>query len=418
MAAPVAVRCARIRYRPAVSAARAAFVIARKDLRQRARDGSVFLFAFAAPLGMAVIFSLALGSGSDGISFELGIANDDPGGAAAEQFVAVTDEIDGSGQISVVRYDDRDAVVAAVDDGDVGAAWIVPAGFSESVDAARAGPGDSTDDGIAVVGSADAAISTSVARSVAEGFLAQRRAVTLAIATVASLGGGAPEDPAGLAEAALALDAPYVLEDGEESAAGLELATYYSASLSVFFLFFTVPFALLGVMEERDQGTLARLRVAPVPTRAVIGGKLLGAFVTGIVSMTALVVATTVLLDAEWGAPLGVAILIVVGVTAAMAVAAAVGTLVRTAEQASAAASIVAVVLGLLGGAFFPISSGSPVLEVLSRISPHRWMLDGFRELSFGEPVSAIWPAVLAVGGFSLVLGLVAAVRADRWVEA
>ncbi|MDY7100921.1 MAG: ABC transporter permease [Actinomycetota bacterium] len=401
-----------------MSAARAAFVIARKDLRQRARDGSVFLFAFAAPLGMAVIFSLALGSGSDGISFELGIANDDPGGAAAEQFVAVTDEIDGSGQISVVRYDDRDAVVAAVDDGDVGAAWIVPAGFSESVDAARAGPGDSTDDGIAVVGSADAAISTSVARSVAEGFLAQRRAVTLAIATVASLGGGAPEDPAGLAEAALALDAPYVLEDGEESAAGLELATYYSASLSVFFLFFTVPFALLGVMEERDQGTLARLRVAPVPTRAVIGGKLLGAFVTGIVSMTALVVATTVLLDAEWGAPLGVAILIVVGVTAAMAVAAAVGTLVRTAEQASAAASIVAVVLGLLGGAFFPISSGSPVLEVLSRISPHRWMLDGFRELSFGEPVSAIWPAVLAVGGFSLVLGLVAAVRADRWVEA
>jgi ABC-2 type transport system permease protein len=132
--------------------------------------------------------------------------------------------------------------------------------------------------------------------------------------------------------------------------------------------------------------------------------------------MAALVVATSVLLGADWGSPLGVAVLVVVGVLAAMSVAAVVGTLVHTAEQASAAASIVAVVSGLLGGAFFPVSSGSAALDVISRLSPHRWLLDGFRDLSFGEPASAVWPAVVAVGGFSLVLALIAARRADRWV--
>lgn len=383
-------------------------MIARKDLRQRARDGSVYVFGLAAPLGLAVIFSLALGSTGDGISIELGVANEDPGGEVSASFVALTGAVDGGG-ITVRSFDDGSSASAAVDDGEVDAAWIVPAGFSDAVAAGE--PAD-----ITVVGSGDASISTGVARSIAEQFAARQGAVALALATVATLQGAAPADPAALADAAASLEPALVLDDEQASEAGLDLSTYYSASLGVFFLFFTVPFGLLSVMEERDRGTLARLRVSPVAPSAIIGGKLLAAFVTGLLSMGALVVATSLLLGAEWGSPFGVAALVVVGVLAAMSVAAAIGTLVRTAEQASAAASIVAVVSGLLGGAFFPVSSGSRALDLLSRLSPHRWLLDGFRDLSFGEPVSAVWPALVAVGGFSLVLALIAARRADRWV--
>jgi ABC-2 type transport system permease protein len=125
-----------------------------------------------------------------------------------------------------------------------------------------------------------------------------------------------------------------------------------------------------GLLEERANGTLARLVAAPIRRSAILVGKMLTSLILGVVSMGVLVVATTLLFGASWGNPLGVAVLVVAAVLAAMAIMALVATVAKTAEQAGNWQSVVAVVLGLLGGTFFPVSRAPGVLSTLTLITP------------------------------------------------
>ena len=94
-----------------------------------------------------------------------------------------------------------------------------------------------------------------------------------------------------------------------------------------------------------------------------------------------------------------------VGVVVAIALAALVAAVAKTAEQAVAYAAAAALVLGLLGGTFFPISRAGGLLSVVSRASPHRWLLDGFREVSYGAGVDELGVTLAVLGVFIVVVG-------------
>jgi ABC-2 type transport system permease protein len=192
-------------------------------------------------------------------------------------------------------------------------------------------------------------------------------------------------------------------------------STFFAIGMAVFVLFFAVEFGVRGLLEEREEGTLSRLLVAPVSPSSVIGGKALASFVLGLVSTTLLVVATTWLIGAEWGDPLGVALLVLGGVLAAVGVTAMVATLASTPAQAGAYVSIVAVVGGLLGGTFFPISQAG-WLGTLRFLSPQGWLMEGFQELSAGGSLADIAAPLAGVLAIAVATGAVAWVRAKRMV--
>jgi ABC-2 type transport system permease protein len=140
----------------------------------------------------------------------------------------------------------------------------------------------------------------------------------------------------------------------------------------------------------------------------VLGGKLLTSLVLGVLSMSVLALATHFLLGAHWGNPLGVAILIVTGVVAATAVMALVATVARTVDQAQAWGSMVALVLGMLGGTFFPVSQAGGVLALLSLATPQAWFLRGIQNLGNGAGAGAALGPALAILGFAAVTGTLA----------
>jgi ABC-2 type transport system permease protein len=185
--------------------------------------------------------------------------------------------------------------------------------------------------------------------------------------------------------------------------------------MAVFFLFFAVEFGVRGLLEEREDGTLSRLLVAPIHPSSVIGGKALASFAVGLVSTTLLVLATTWLLGATWGDPLGVAILVLCGVLAAVGVTALVATLAATTAQAGAYVSIVAVVGGLLGGTFFPLSQAG-WLSTIRFVSPQGWLMLGFQELSSGSSIAGVGAPMAGALAIALVTGGIAWIRAERMV--
>jgi ABC-2 type transport system permease protein len=218
-------------------------------------------------------------------------------------------------------------------------------------------------------------------------------------------------------QAAASMTTPITLQPLDTEVSGFDAKTYFAAGMMVFFLFFVVQSGVLSLMAERESGTLTRLLAAPVSPASLILGKVLGSLVLGLASATVMVVATTLFIGAEWGDPLGVALLAVAGVLAAVGIVALIATFVTTEEQARSYSELAATFFGLLGGAFFPIGLATGIATQFSWASPHRWLLEGFRDLTAGDSAVDILPMVAVVLVFAVVTGAIGFLRSRKLVR-
>ena len=390
----------------------AAFSIAAKDLRQRLRDRSAPLIAFVVPMGLAAVLSLVLGGTDDEVTFDYAVLDQDRGRVAQAFTGEVVDQVERAGFAAFGTVESVDEGRRQASDGTVHAVFVIPPGFSEAVAAGQAAT-------IEIIGHVDSPIATQVAGAIARGFAAEVNATRVAVATVVAATGESldPERAAELAQRAARVLGPIGLEDVSASRRQLDASTYFSVGMAVFFLFFTVQFGVLSLLEERQEGTLNRLMAAPISRRSVLAGKLLTSVLFGLISMAVLVAFTTLLLGADWGNPLGVAVLVVAGVLAATGVTAVVATLARGPEQAGNWAAIVSTILGLLGGAFFPVAQAGGLIGKLTLVTPHAWFIRGMSDLRGGGGVGAVMPATLAILAFAAVFGAIALLRLGRMVR-
>lgn len=384
---------------------RDAWTIATKDLRRRLRDRTAILVALVLPFGLAWIFSLTLGGvETQGLDVTYGVVNQDAGGDLPTNFTGLLKSLD---FVTLKEVDSLPRAEQQAEAGDLDAVAVFPDGFSDAV---RAGDGAT----IQVIGSPDSSIGSLVMVSLARSFAAQLDAVGLSVATVTHGSGAAAPDP-DIATRAQAVPAAARIRTVHAADQVASQSTFFAIGMAVFFLFFAVEFGVRGLLEEREDGTLSRLLVAPIRPASVIGGKALASLVVGLVSTVLLVLATTWLLQAEWGDPVGVALLILGGVLAAVGVTALVAAYAKTTAQASAMVSIVAVVGGLLGGTFFPISQAG-LLGTVRFLSPQGWLMEGFQKLAYGASVREAAGALIGVFAIAFVTGGLAWARSTRMV--
>jgi ABC-2 type transport system permease protein len=378
---------------------RAALLIAGKDLRQRIRDRSFLVFALVLPLALAFVFNLVLGGVTNrSEAFRYAVVDADHGPIAAVFVNELVPQLERGGVIDVRSEQSADQAVRLVESGEVTAAFILPAGFSADVTAGRAAR-------MQVVGDVDAPLGTTIARSISKSYVASLRAVQVSVATAIASG---TQQSLDLVAAASAVNAPLQLTDVPAARKELDTSTFFAAGMAMFFLFFAVQFGVASLLDERRDGTLARLLAAPVPRISILAGKLLTSLLVGVLSMTVLVVATSLLLGADWGNPVGVAVLVLAGVLAATGIMAVVAGLARTAEQAGNWQAVVGVTLGTLGGVFFPTAQVGGLLDIASWATPHRWFMQGLADLAGGGGVAVVLPAAGAMLLFAAVTGAVA----------
>jgi ABC-2 type transport system permease protein len=390
-----------------------ALTIAAKDLKRSVRDRSAIMLSLVAPLALAFILSTVLGSADeDSFSVKYVVVNED-GGPVADAFVdQVLAGMEEEGFAEISESDDLAKTRRSLEADDADAAFVFPSGFSDAVQAGRGGE-------IEVLQNPDAPIGGQIARSVAQGYASELNAVSLSIATVLS-GSPRPEvSSQELQRGAQQTTAPITVEERSAGSREFDTKTFFAAGMAVFFLFFTAQYGAVSLLAERKEGTLARLLAAPVSRGAIVAAKSIYAFVLGAGSMAILVVATTLLMGASWGNWLGVALLILAGVFAAMGIQSVVTTLAKTDEQAAGYGSIVGVTLGLLGGTFFPLSQAPSVVQGLSFLTPHAWLMRGFGELSGGAgTIGDIVPVIGALAAIGAVTSGIAVARSRSLVVA
>jgi ABC-2 type transport system permease protein len=185
----------------------------------------------------------------------------------------------------------------------------------------------------------------------------------------------------------------------------------------MFFLFFTVGIGARSLLSEREAGTLARLRSSPIQPATVLLGKALSSFAIAMLSMLSLVVASSLLLGAQWGSPLAVLCLVAASVLAVMGITAVVMSLAKTEQAATGYTSMVAIVFALLGGNFLPSGQGPSYFHKLALITPNGWALRAFSDLGTGaHGLGVIAPSLIALLLFAAATGALAATRAPRMV--
>ena len=385
---------------------RAVLTIAGKDLRQRFRDRSAIVLAFVAPIVLALIIGGALGSSNIDFHATVAVADEDGGPVAA----AFVNDVLGSRQlrqaVTTVRARDAGEAAAMVDDDEVGAACVVPAGFSASV---LGGAGGAR---LQVVTRSSDIVAATMTRGIADEFTARLNAVALAVNTAGTLGQPPPD------VATLARQQPPVQAVTTSTSRGAPSpASYFGPAMAMFFLFFTVGMAARSLFAERANATLGRLLAAPIPARAVLLGKVLASFVLGLMSMLVVVITSAVLLGANWGDPAAVLALVVAVVLFAASVTWLLATFAKTEEQTAAASSVVALVLSLLGGNFFPIDQAPQAFRQVALLTPNGRALRAFADLdALGGGLSTAAPHLVVILAVTAVVAAVASARSRRLV--
>lgn len=324
------------------------------DLRRHVRNLSAVMYAVIVPLALIYVMNLLIGGVEDIEISPVTVAVAVPEGDQLAAVVPAVLEEAGAGLGVTVRAAGAEEVVDLVDEGTVGMGIVVPDGFAEDL---QAGSGPEVlvtlADGLGLEGT--------VVTSIVEGTLAELTAGARVSSAAADLG-VPPAEVAGLARS-LAEAVPEVAwSEGEAADEQLSLAENIVAGQAGMFLFFTVGFGVLALVNEREQGTLRRLLSMPLRPWTVVTAKGLSSFALGLVSMTVLLTVSSLLFDeVDLGSVPAVALLVVLVVAAATSLTFVVATLARSAEQANIAQSIVAVALGMFGGAFFQLNLSGPL---------------------------------------------------------
>jgi ABC-2 type transport system permease protein len=176
--------------------------------------------------------------------------------------------------------------------------------------------------------------------------------------------------------------------------ANVSYLEYFFPGTMVLVLLFAAIFSTISVIEDRNQGFLQGVLVAPVSRAAIAGGKVLGgATIAWLQSLVFLALAPLSGIHLTLASALTAAgVLAVLGI-ALTAVGFAFAWRVDSVQGFHAVMNLLLVPMWLLSGAFFPPSGAPPWLAALMRANPLTYGVAALRWALYGDA------AVSSVGG-------------------
>ncbi len=405
------------------------FLIGWKDVRLAFRDRAALLLMLVAPfvltLGLGFVTGRFSNATSSGISnIPVAIINQD-GGQLGNALVNTFQSKDLAELVSPTVVTDEAAARKAVDEDKYAALIVVPKGFTESIIPAQ-GKSAAGVLQINLYANPTRPTSVGVVKTILEEYLNRiemgRVSGTVVVTQLVMNGLIKPQE-------ANKVGAEIGARQGESPVAPLirlknvnqdvappkfDVLALLAPGMALMFLMYTVSNGGRTLLAERDQGTLPRLLVSPTSTFQVLAGKVLGIFLTGVLQMLILIGGTTLMFGLDWGDPLAVMLLVLAAVFGAVGWGILLTSLAKTAGQISAIGSAMMLLFGILGGTFINLASLPVWFQMISKITPNAWGIDGFTTLALGGGLAGILTPLLALVTMGVVLFGVAAIRFNR----
>ncbi len=152
------------------------------------------------------------------------------------------------------------------------------------------------------------------------------------------------------------------------------MATFYA-------LFNVMGGGMAVIMRERREGTLARMAILPLRRREILAGKILARVVTGILQFL-IIFAVGFAMGLDVGRePLPLALLTLMYVLCVTALGIALAGLIRNDEQVALLSTLIAMTMAALGGAWWPLSLAPPFMQLIGKLTPVAWAMEGYHHL-------------------------------------
>ena len=407
------------------------FLIGWKDVILAFRDRAALILMLAAPfvltLGMGFVTGRLSSSSSSGLSsIPVVLVNQDSGqigGSLAELFQSP--EL--SELVTAQVLDDPVQARKLVDEDKTAAAIVIPSGFSAGIIPADGSAGSSDPVKLELYANPSRPTGVGVIKTIVEEFISRveiaRVGGQVAVTELLRSGRIQAQDAGSIgaqfsaAQAASPQDSPAIglknVTNGSQ-AVTFDVLAFMAPGMALMFLMFTVSNGGRTLLAEQRLGTLPRLLVTPISTTQVLGGKVFGIYLTGVAQMLILIGASTLFFSLQWGDLLGVLVLVLAAVLGAVGWGMLITSLAKTPGQVASVGSAVMLIFGILGGSFISLESMPSWLQLVSKITPNAWGLDGFTTLALGGGLKQILNPVIALVVMGIVLFAIAVVVINR----
>lgn len=410
--------------------------VARKELQVLAKDRGTLAVLFMLPLLFGSIMGFIYGGASassdeadPGIHIGIYVVNEDAG-PNGEQVVALLRRmpvLDLDTTVDAAEADRR------VGNGQKLAAVIIPADFSERIDAYEQATVHVLVDpvqaeyGAIVTGLVNYAVTPATVQG----------EIQYGIRTLLEEAGALRDDPARM-QAAIAQSTgavmtqlqamqnnPAIRVQTEEVSTGkptgpTTVASLIMPGMAVAFAFWLTGNIGAALHREKDHGTLRRLISSPVSRGELIAGNTLAYMTIVVLQVILLFGVAAAIFDMPLGqAPLGIFLIALALGVEVSAFGIMIGSLTRTGKQADRICTVLGFVLGGLSGALIfswpPFYRAEGIMGTLARLTPHAPALEGYTRLLIeqGTLVDVLQPlAILLL--FALVYASIATWRVWR----
>ena len=151
----------------------------------------------------------------------------------------------------------------------------------------------------------------------------------------------------------------------------------------VTFAYFLVLIVGRLFVSERQQGTMKRLRAAPLSRFQILAGKFLPAYFVSVLQGLFLLLAGRIVFGMSWGPqPLWLLLVVLATSLSAMGLALVVAALARTESQVAVYGTLLVLALSGASGSLMGSRELMPALmERVSLLTPQAWALDAYRQL-------------------------------------
>jgi ABC-2 type transport system permease protein len=350
------------------------------------RNRAAVFFSLVLPLVIMLIFGVLNFEGATEI--ELGVVDEAASGASAELIDAL-----GQYEYLIVTEGDRDAELAALEEGDRGFVLVIPEGWAPAL----GGPSGL----IAYASTADPQQA-----QVAQGLLQQ--SVGEAYFGIAS-GGVTP--PGG---------------GGSFAAPPVEIRSVESRDLG--YIDFLVPGVVgmtvmqlgvfgvaFGFVQLKRTGALRRLFATPTSPSYFLGAEVAARLVLVLVQVAILFGVGVAFGLQVFGDYLSLALIVLIGSVIFLGVGFAIAGWARNEDQAAPVANLVSLPMMFLSGVFFPRDAMPDFLAAITQFFPLTYVNEALRSIvNDGTSIVALGPQLLGMGVWA-VLCFILAVTMFRW---
>lgn len=408
---------------------RNSLAVAWKDLLIVLKDKGALAVFFLMPLLFASLLGMAFGNtGSEETETKIEITvllvNQDRGSYGR----MLADGLKGAEVLLVKRLSDAALADQRVADGDAPAALVIPADFTDKIDA-----GEPVE--VTIIKDPTQQVAANTVAGIANQAMAEigllgelRYGIHAVLAQEPDYDKAPPELVQAIEAQTLGvmwtqvqqMRQNPVIAVRDEAVAGAEERqpwdpiTYYIPGFTVAFAFFLIGQMAETLLREKEEGTFRRLLSLPMPRVSIVGGKMLAYMGVVFLQVIVLFGVGVALFKMSLGeSPLALLLLTLALALASASLGMLLGALCRTSKQADTLGTVLGFILMILGGTIvYPLFRAEGFIGILSRLTPNAWGVEGYMGLLAGNwTLAQTAPNILILLGFAAVFFAVAVWR-------